>query len=226
MDAFNDNLPYTIETLSKTPPIFRVIDFLSPDECAHLITTAHPLVVPSKVVGGNASDRTSSSCHLHKSKCTVLVQKILGLLKDSSTTRMELPQVARYLMNEKYDAHYDSPDPAHVEFHQNGGARFATILCYLNDVARGGETEFPKLNLRIKPRRGDAVVFFPTFKDGLIDYDTLHAALPMSDKDSIKWVSQTWIRHENHTEGIPSESELYEALKRVAQIKYIRGALR
>ena len=116
MEFLNDESPHTIEILSEKPPIFRVVDFLTEDECYHLITTAHPLIAPSRVVGGGSFDRTSSSCHLHKSKCTVLVQKVLALLKDSSTTRMELPQVARYLMNEKYNAHYDSPEPVHTEF--------------------------------------------------------------------------------------------------------------
>lgn len=226
MDLLNDDSPYTIEALSKTPPIFRVVDFLTEDECFDLITTAHPLIGPSKVVGGGSFDRTSSSCHLPKSKCTVLVQKVLALLKDSSTERMELPQIARYLVNEKYNAHYDSPEPIHTAFHENGGARSVTILCYLNDVAEGGETEFQKLDLRIKPRRGDAIVFFPTFNDGSIDYDTLHAALPMPNQDSIKWVSQIWMRHKDHTAGIPSDTEFYGPLRRVAQIKFRRGTLK
>lgn len=226
MDRFHDDVPYTIETLSEAPPIFRVLDFLSADECRRLITTAHPLVSPSKVVGNTGFDRTSSSCHLHKSKCKFLVDKIVGLLRDASTARMELPQVARYLVNERYNAHYDSPEPIHQHFHRNGGARSTTVLCYLNDAARGGETEFPKLNLKVQPRRGDAIVFFPTFADGTIDYDTLHAALPMPDQDSIKWVSQTWLRHDDHVEGAPSETEFYEPLKRVAQLNDARGTLR
>lgn len=221
----NDDLPHSVEKLSDKPRIFRVVEFLSSDECSELITTAHPLISRSKVVGGHSFDRTSSSCHLHKSTCTVLVRKVLRLLKNSSTTHMELPQVARYLVNEKYNAHYDSPEPIHTAFHQNGGARSVTILCYLNDVEQGGETEFCNLNLRIKPRRGDAIVFFPTHADGSIDHDTLHAALPMSHPNSVKWVAQVWMRHGEHTEGLPSEAEFYAASKRVAQLKHLRGLL-
>jgi prolyl 4-hydroxylase len=32
-----------------------------------------------------------------------------------------------------------------------------TIFVYLNDVANGGETNFPKLNVSFKPKKGSAV---------------------------------------------------------------------
>ena len=30
----------------------------------------------------------------------------------------------------------------------------ATAICYLNDVAEGGETIFPKLDISVKPKMG------------------------------------------------------------------------
>lgn len=50
-----------------------------------------------------------------------------------------------------------------------------TVLVYLNDVAQGGATSFPNLNLQIQPKQGMALVFFPATLDGLLDRRALHA---------------------------------------------------
>ena len=72
-------------------------------------------------------------------------------------------------------------------FARNGGQRICTVLVYLNDVIQGGDTAFPILNLRIHPKMGKAVVFFPSFLDGVLDPLALHAAEPAVDE---KWVCQ------------------------------------
>lgn len=74
-------------------------------------------------------------------------------------------------------------------------------MTYLNDVGIGGATAFPNLNLQVQPRRGMAIVFFPSTLDGLLDKMALHAALPAVD---IKYVSQVWIRQTNY-DGRPSK---------------------
>ncbi|KAL3894301.1 MAG: hypothetical protein SGARI_007789, partial [Bacillariaceae sp.] len=79
-------------------------------------------------------------------------------------------------------------------FASNGGQRTVTVLIYLNDVARGGETSFPTLRLQVKPVQGMALVFFPATMDGALDPRALHAALPAVDP---KYVSQIWIRQGN-----------------------------
>ena len=83
----------------------------------------------------------------------------------------------------------------------NGGQRIVTVLVYLNNVPRGGATAFPNLNLEVQPRRGMALVFFPSTLDGLLDKMALHAALPAVD---VKYVSQVWIRQSDY-EGQPSK---------------------
>lgn len=69
-----------------------------------------------------------------------------------------------------------------------------TVLVYLNDCSQGGQTEFPAMNLKVSPRKGTALVFFPATVDGYLDKMALHAALPAIDT---KYVSQVWIRQGN-----------------------------
>lgn len=50
-------------------------------------------------------------------------------------------QVLRYEPGQKYDAHYDYfVDKVNIA---RGGHRIATVLMYLSDVVKGGETVFP-----------------------------------------------------------------------------------
>ena len=35
-----------------------------------------------------------------------------------------------------------------------------------------------------------ALIFFPAFANGEIDTDALHAALPVTDRKAVKWISQ------------------------------------
>ena len=55
--------------------------------------------------------------------------------------------------NEEFQLHFDA-----VDFRSN---RYLVLLWYLNDVAEGGETSFPALELSIKPQTGRLLMFPP-----------------------------------------------------------------
>ena len=154
-------------------------------------------MTPAPVVGaGNGEvsvSRTSSTCYLAREDLPTICTKVCALT-GCPVEHLELPQVGRYRGGEFYKAHYDAFDtssPDGRRFAQNGGQRVATVLVYLNDVARGGCTSFSKLGLTIQPKKGTALVFFPASLDGMLDQHYLHAAEPALD---LKWVSQIWIR--------------------------------
>jgi len=95
----------------------------------------------------------------------------------------------------QYTAHHDFgysriDDP-------NKGARFATLLLYLNEDMTGGETSFPRwVNaesfdaLKVKPEIGKAVLFYSQLPDGNMDDFSQHAALPI--KSGEKWLINLW----------------------------------
>ena len=89
----------------------------------------------------------------------------------------------------------------------------ATVFVYLADCERGGETRFPRLNggagLSVRPRRGTAVVHFPTLRDPasgayLRDERCVHEAAPAVD---VKWILATWLWRDAHAGRTYLESD-------------------
>ena len=59
-----------------------------------------------------------------------------------------------------------------------------TVLCYLNDVPEGGATAFRRVNFEVKPKKGNALIFFLSH-EWRVDTEALHAGMPAIDT---KWV--------------------------------------
>ena len=68
-------------------------------------------------------------------------------------TSMESFRIKHYDMNEGY---YKT----HVD---NVGERMFAVIFYLNDVTKGGETEFPLMKMKVPPKAGRVLVFPTTF---------------------------------------------------------------
>ena len=107
-----------------------------------------------------------------------------------------LPQQNKTQTTSQYTAHHDF-GYSKIDDDQNG-ARFATLLFYLNDGMVGGETEFPRWvnaetfeGLKVKPEAGKAVLFYSQLPDGNMDDFSQHAAKPI--KDGEKWLINLWV---------------------------------
>ncbi|CAI5525627.1 unnamed protein product [Closterium sp. Naga37s-1] len=118
----------------------------------------------------------------------------------------EAMQVLRYRDGQEYGAHWDYIDPAKAP--TPGGPRYATVLMYLSNVEKGGETAFPeseedtvvkddswsdcgKKGIAAKPRKGDALLFFSLHPDTSFDQSSLHAGCPVLAGE--KWSATKWI---------------------------------
>lgn len=198
-----------LQLIHAHPPVFCVENFLTPHECDFLIHAAQDSFTPAPVVGKGAGEvspsRTSSTCYLAREDLPDYLRKV-SLLTGKPIEHCELPQVGQYLPTQQYLQHFDAFDLSNEDgrrFAANGGQRTVTVLTYLNDVAQGGQTTFPALNLEVQPRKGMALVFFPATVDGLLDKMALHAALPAAE-GHVKYVSQVWIRQGEY-KGQPSK---------------------
>ena len=181
--------------IHNDPPIYVIDDFLSPNECKYIIQISEKKVEKSLVVdpvsgsGIPHPSRTSFSFY-HGYDIKWLISRV-HRLTNIPQENQEPTQVARYLKGQFYQSHLDALDKIGKE-----GQRVGTVLLYLNDVKNGGATFFNDLNLRVHPKQGMALIFFPAKMDGTIDSKALHTAETVDD---LKWVSQIWLRNKKYT---------------------------
>ena len=185
--------------------VYEFDNILSQNECNMIIEMAKPKISKSAVLSKEKfhPGRTSShvflpSNHQLLEKIDNIVYSYLGIPKEN----YENLQVVNYKSTEKYDAHYDACDPKEEicknDIQTRGGLRYATFIFYLNDNFTGGETEFPKRNIRAVPKIGKAVLFFNLNDNNTNRRDkSFHAGLPPNTGE--KWMCNKWIRMNPHT---------------------------
>ncbi|KAF8703698.1 hypothetical protein HU200_031780 [Digitaria exilis] len=212
--------PHHSRQISWKPRVFLYQHFLSDDEANHLISLARAELKRSAVADNMSGKstlsevRTSSGTFLRKGQ-----DPIVAGIEDKIAAWTFLPkengediQVLRYKHGEKYEPHYDYfTDKVNTV---RGGHRYATVLLYLTDVAEGGETVFPLAEFSnlsgfgihnfgilhnahatsapVKPRKGDALLFFNLKPDGATDSVSLHGGCPVIKGE--KWSATKWIR--------------------------------
>jgi hypothetical protein len=125
-----------------------------------------------------------------------LVRARLGAAAGVATRFFEIAKLLHYEPGQQFAPHFDFQEPVTPALRQEverHGQRVATVLVYLNDDYGGGETDFPRIGLRHRGKRGDALLFTSVKPDGSLDYDALHAGLPPTS--GVKWVLSQWIRN-------------------------------
>lgn len=212
----SDGKPW-VEFISWEPRAFVYHNFLSKEECEYLISLAKPHMLKSTVVDsatGKSKDsrvRTSSGTFLVRGQDKIIreIEKKIADFTFIPVEQGEGIQILHYEVGQKYEPHYDY---FHDQFNtQNGGQRIATLLMYLSDVEAGGETVFPsakvnsssvpfwnelsecgKTGLSVKPKRGDALLFWSMKPDATPDPSSLHGGCPVISGN--KWSATKWMR--------------------------------
>ena len=173
---------------------------ITPNECKTIIEMAKPNISRSQVLSKEKYNSGRTSSHVFLPSNHPLIQKIDSIVYSF----LEIPienyedlQVVNYKSTQKYNAHYDACDPSEEicknDIQNRGGLRYATFIFYLNDDFSDGETEFPKHNIKVKPKTGKAVLFFNLNNNNTDRREnSLHAGLPPSTGE--KWMCNKWIR--------------------------------
>jgi hypothetical protein len=176
----------------------------SPAVCDWIIAQAKGRLRPAKVYdtnGGQAvsSARSNSAVQLSLTDADLVVLAVrerLAACAGLQVMHLDGPQLLHYAVGESFAPHFDFHDPdvpAQAARIAAAGQRVATALLYLNDEGlEGGETDFPRLGLRHRGRRGDALVFFNVDAAGEVDRQSWHAGLPPTAGE--KWLLSQWIR--------------------------------
>ena len=191
--------------INNGPIISEFRNVFTSQECDEIIKIGKKLVKPSMVgfdFGKDDKVRNSSHAWLAREDYPSVsrVANLVSELTNLPVENQEKFQLVRYQKGQKYNHHFDACNPsagdykACVENSKHHGARKFTFLIYLNDVFYGGETDFPKVGVKVQPRKGSAVLFrnlIPYTRES--DPLSLHAGLPPTQNEE-KWIINVWVR--------------------------------
>lgn len=212
-----------LRVLSLRPRVLRAENFLTDEECAHIVQSAEGHMFTSGVAmkdadaaEGHKADefRTSSQYSLSPGsteELLALTRRVQSLTRVPATHTEQI-QVLRYQPTQHYSAHHDFFDPGDYSrgglSRQSGFAsnRLTTVFLYLNDVASGGETNFPRAGgleqptdfracdrgLAARPVKRDVLIFYSMLPSGEFDHFSLHTGCDVGP-DAVKWAANYWL---------------------------------
>ena len=212
-------LPF-LSLLSGIPPYIHLLESTSDDVVFRdIASTVLPAVLVSLFAMGllgyaiilpllrkisDTSSRTSEAMALNMEQdlCLIgpLVNRATASVQKSHVPRSfswvnwEAPVVTRYDKGAIFARHGDASPTRGSEWKEGGGQRVVTCICYLNTLAegQGGETYFDKLKLCIRPQKGTALFFYPSYATSMeADERTTHESLPPLEE---KWIVQLFGR--------------------------------
>ena len=185
--------------------VIEILNVITPEECDKIIEL-------TKKKGLNESEVLS-----YGTENTTVVDKNFRICKqswysdsddiiftkiakyNSDITQMpienqEMTQIGMYTSGGKFNEHIDACAFEDKEYCDNinkhSGQRRYTLLIYLNDDFEGGETEFTKLNLKIKPEKGKAIFFKSTDENEVIYQQSMHRGNEVINGE--KWIATKW----------------------------------
>lgn len=172
--------------------------FFDPVECGRLMASIDAVAQPSKAyeVDYATGYRTSYSGNLDPFDSLVRsLQGRIDALLGIDRTQGETLQGQRYTVGQQFRPHHDwftEPSPAWTVEQPRGGQRAFTAMAYLNEVEEGGETDFPRLHIAIRPKAGMLLVWNNADPEGVPNPWTIHAGNPVTR--GTKYIVTKWYR--------------------------------
>lgn len=187
-------VPVPAETLSVAPRAVRLPGLLTPAECDFLAARAAPYLTPSMVIDPRSGHqirnpiRTSEAMafpFVLESPAIHALNRRIAAATGTAVGQGEPLQVLRYRPGQEYKSHSDA-------LAGEANQRILTVLIYLNQGYKGGETRFDRTGLVFRGEPGDALAFWNVDADGRPDPMAQHAGLPVRAGE--KLLSTRWIR--------------------------------
>ena len=172
--------------------------FLPDADCARLVAMIDAQRRPSTLLSDRSGPefRTSESCDMDRWSPDVRpidegIAALLGIVPANGETM----QGQRYAPGQHFRAHHDyfaESESYWQKMKATGGQRTWTAMIYLNDVAEGGATWFPRAGLRVAPKRGLLLAWNNMAADGSPNEQTLHEGTPVVR--GTKYIVTKWFR--------------------------------
>jgi prolyl 4-hydroxylase len=200
---------YVRDRLQRTPGVFQIPaqgfdlfvyrDFLSHDECARLTKMIDSDLIPSGILAHNEPDkefRTSQSSNLSPHDPLVIsIQAKIDAVMGIDPIQGETIQGQRYAVGQQFKPHHDFfyvDQPYWPEQEATGGQRTWTAMIFLNEPEAGGQTGFPKVNVKVTPRTGNLLMWNNMDEYGAPNLNSLHTGMPV--EAGLKYVITKWYR--------------------------------
>jgi len=172
-EALSTTTPSRERDLEQPPWLITFHNFLTEEECEAMIALGHTSVYErSKDVGALQTDgsydsvvstsRTSENAWCsHQKKCRSQevpnrIHERIATVTGIKANHSEDFQILKYEPGQFYRRHHDYIE---LQTDRQCGPRVLTFFLYLNDVEEGGATNFPLLDIAVKPKRGQAVLW-------------------------------------------------------------------
>jgi prolyl 4-hydroxylase len=170
---------------------------LTKEECQKLIDENIKSLTKATTLGTPIdSYRTADGTWIYND--TDISNKIKNIIfKETGipTKNYEKVHIVKYEIGGEYKEHHDF-FPPNTDYYEatigTSGQRTHSFLFYLNDDFTGGETNFPTKKIKVTPRTGRMLGWSNTHENGELDYESLHAGLPV--ESGIKYIAIVWIR--------------------------------
>jgi prolyl 4-hydroxylase len=186
------------EQLSAEPRIECYRNFLTQAECAYLMTLAEPRFRPSQILDPKTGERrpdpvrTSDGMSFGPLDEDMVINAINHRVAMTTGTRYDHGEplhMLRYSGGQEYRPHGDA-------LPGSGNLRHWTAIMYLNDDYEGGETEFPFVDVKVRARTGDMLVFCNVNSSGHAEPLSRHAGLPVTRGK--KYIATRWIHEKRY----------------------------
>jgi prolyl 4-hydroxylase len=183
--------------ISADPYIALYPQLFSHAECKYLAVLGTPWLEKAQIFGpegqGKMDERIRDAhcCSIPNMAEDLVVQAVNRCIAAATGTEAswgEPLNILKYAPGQQYRPHLDGISTDKVS------VRMLTALIWLNDQFEGGETDFPKINVRVRGGVGDMLVFRNASDTGEVDDRMTHAGLPVTQ--GIKWMASRWIRPE------------------------------
>lgn len=183
--------------------IFLIHNVLDADTCKHLVQIAEAGQFQSAGIAIESIDNTVRSNDIIRlgnknpmaSSTNQLILRRLAIVKQFLFEEygVKFPyaepcSILRYQAQQFYKRHVDNILLASrfQEIEQGLPTRDISVVGYLNDNFKGGETYFDRQNVKAKPQTG-AVLVFPSY------FTHPHASLPI--RQGVKYAFTCWLYH-------------------------------
>jgi len=200
-DEFDERYNVTIH--STSPWVVTFENFMTPAETSAIIRVVDKWERSTDTGQSNqfgetgrvlSQGRTSTNAWCRE-RCEAdpHVQNVMKKIEEVTrvpSDNYESFQILRYEKGQEYRAHHDY---GYQQKFLACGPRILTFFLYLSDVEEGGETAFTNLNIKVKPKRGRALLWPSTLDSDpeAQEPGTHHAALPVIK--GVKYAANAWI---------------------------------